>query len=52
MADPAIFLEIITNIFQRTPPTADSDEPLIRPARFGPFRKMYYLDGDQSVNLV
>ena len=28
MADPAILLEIITHIFQRTPPTADCDEPL------------------------
>ena len=28
MADPAIFLEIITYIFQRTPPTADCNEPL------------------------
>ena len=29
MADPAILLEIITHIFQRTPLTADCDEPLI-----------------------
>ena len=30
MAGPAILLEIITYIFQRTPPTADCDEPLKR----------------------
>ena len=29
MADTAVLLEIITYIFQRTPPTADCDEPLI-----------------------
>ena len=28
MADTAVLLEIITYIFQRTPPTADCDEPL------------------------
>ena len=28
MADTAILLEFITYIFQRTPPTADCDEPL------------------------
>ena len=30
MAGPAILLEIIAYIFQRTPPTADCDEPLKR----------------------
>ena len=29
MADTAVPLEIITYIFQRTPPTADCDEPLM-----------------------
>ena len=29
MADTAVLLEIINYIFQRTPPTADCDEPLI-----------------------
>ena len=29
MADTAVLLEIITYIFQRTPPTADCDEPLM-----------------------
>ena len=28
MADTAVLLEILTYIFQRTPPTADFDEPL------------------------
>ena len=28
MAGPAIFLEIITYIFQCTPPTCECDEPL------------------------
>ena len=34
MADTAILLEIITYIFQRTPPTVDCDEPLTTLFRF------------------